>query len=307
MRRDDLSRRYIKEYAEHCRAARSAPILPSACSVGAAIPPETLWNIFRSVLPVSDTDKKGLAALSLTCRDWARVVRPILFHRLILCIPEDVDELLKSLASPLLLEPTRSTCIRSVRYSMKAEQVPPWIRLHKLSKIIPKARMELSVDSIPGESLLKVFPRTLPFSIFQFHSIYIGRIQFKRANEFVPLFNQKVDDCEFVDLNIQHAITRMPMPRPQPPLQQQQFWTLQKGYTDCQGPLFSDIVFGTDNVFAIHFNLVCALCRPADRLGLDRATWNSIADIVTALVPPDFGITNINVGGGKQSGDKRCA
>lgn len=133
-------------------------------------------------------------------------------------------------------------------------------------------------------------------------------MQFKRTNEFVPLFNQKVDECKFNEVNIQHAITQMPMPRPRPPLQQQQPpWAIRKGYTDCQGSFYYENVVGEENVFTTQFTLACALFRPADRLGLDRATWSSITDIVVALVPTDFSITYVGVGGGKQSEDESCA
>lgn len=312
------------EYQQYCQpeAATSAPFPPPASRLAALLPPEILRNIVNSQLSVqmsgrwpgrNDDGKKGVTKLSLVCRDWARVLRPMLFSDLELHIPQDVDELLNMLASPVQLAPALSACIRDVRYTIEKNQIPPWINLHKLSSIIPKASMRLCVgfSSIPGESLLKVFPRTLPSSIFPFHSIDIGHdIQFNRTNEFVSLYNQKVDDCQFSNLSIQHATTRMPMPRRRrrrPPLQQQDSWTLQKDYTGCSGSFGGQIVCGTDNVFTTHFNLVCALFRPADRLGLAGETWNSITDIVTTLVPPNFIIRYIYVGAGEQSGSESCA
>ena len=39
-------------------------------------------------------DKRGLAASSLTCRDWAKVIRPFIFRDLTLRSPEDINDLI---------------------------------------------------------------------------------------------------------------------------------------------------------------------------------------------------------------------
>lgn len=295
---DDL-RRYHYEYAEYCRVARWTPSPPSVLHLGAALPPEVLRNIINSVQSAeeilselgwrakdSDRPKKGFPALSLTCHDWARVIRPRLFHHLVLRIPEDVDRLLTFLESPASVGPELGTCIGQVQYKMKEDQLPPWIRLHKLSMIIPEARMHLEVTGIPEESLFKVFPRTLPPSIFPFHKIELCALHFKRANAFISLFNHNVEYSDLAYVTIEDEV-------PQIPLRRRQFQN-PKGSTTYKS---SDVKVGAD-CFSSRFRLACALgLNPADRLTLrlDQMGWSTAVDTVTAVLPSDSCVEHLSV------------
>lgn len=68
-------------------------------TTAANLPPELLRPIAASLGPASSTAsrvvvKKGLAACSLTCRDWAEVVRPFLFSDIELRSPEDIQDMI---------------------------------------------------------------------------------------------------------------------------------------------------------------------------------------------------------------------
>lgn len=157
-----------EDYKEYCLTARSAPFHPSALRLSTALPPEVLRDVVDSFRLAEDTsperenvegtgyksNKMYLTTLSLTCRDWASVVRPRLFHHLELKTSLDVAQLLEFLASPVSVGPPLSACIGSVEYKMNQDQIPPWIRLHDISTIIPKATMTLWVSEIPGQALL---------------------------------------------------------------------------------------------------------------------------------------------------------
>lgn len=287
----------------------SAPFLPSVLHLGAALPPEVLRNIVDSLRAAEVTyskgtfgtyPKKGLAVLGQVCHDWAKVVRPRLFYRLKLCNPQDVGELLHFLTLPVSVEPALSTCIREVKYDIQEDQVPAWIRFHKLSRFIPKARLYLHVNRIPGASLLKIFPRTLPPSIFPFHDISLRYLEFTGVNEFASIFNQNVDDGDLDNIGIQAEVVDMPMPRTA--LRRRQPWN-QKGGALCSFSYQGHI--GSDS-FSSRLKLVSALLRPADRLGLDHASWISAADALVTLVPPNFQVRQLRVAKSKRSPHTRA-
>lgn len=285
----------------------------SISSLGAQIPPEVVRNIVYSLcqppsyLKKSWTWKKGLAACSLTCRYWSRILRPVLFKCCTLYTPEDISLLLSFFESPVCVGPALTTCISLIEYKIRESQIPPWIRLHKLSRLIPNTTIILNVNGSPppstlafrGPSLLKDFPRTLPPSIFQFaNEVTIENIHFNRVTDFSPLFHNiaKVRDGQCTNLTVQHGIEQIPLPRPALSRRQR--------VEDC-------ILFGISaeigaNDFSTQFALACTLVRPADRLQLDHTTWSSAADIITSVVPPRFRISSLWVDGGGMWNQENC-
>lgn len=146
------------------------------------LPPELIRRIVDFVPSYRDSDrwnydledKRGLAACGQTCRYWASLIRPILFHRLHLRSTSDILQLLQFLeSSPAKSKPipTLRYCIYSIIVALTVEGacVAPWVPLHKLwrlplprspeLKLIIRASDQRTLFSGPG-------PRTLPLSLF---------------------------------------------------------------------------------------------------------------------------------------------
>lgn len=269
---------------------------PIILAPGTRIPPEVLRMIVNSLPPPDQTfsgsrDKKGLPALSLTCRDWAILIRPRLFLGLTLRTPDDLSQLLDFFDSPVSVGPALNMCINKILYQVRQDQVPPWIRLHKLLKKCSSALIDLDVKDVPGASLLKTFPRILPLSIFQFRQISLSDITFKNRTEFAPLFHNlaKMQLCNCTSLRVQHTVERTVPRSALGPSQSAQLW-------------FYDVEAGT-NDFSTEFNLACTLLFPARRLGLDNTSWNSAKGIILDLVPPHCRVRHLYVSMDRYNGD----
>lgn len=232
--------------------------------------------------------KQGLARCSLTCRHWAKTLRPKLFMELRLHTPQDVAELLDFMGSSVSLSPPIRMCIQRMTYEILEPQIPPWIRLYELSRNTPKARLSLRISGpqtsrksrIFGKSLLTNFPRTLPPSIFQFRHIHLSGVDFESSSDFVGLFHNsmKLDRCILQDLTIDGGQETLAIPRRvarQQPLKSKRI--------ELQ---FNDVavdVTGSRNQFA----LACAVILPRNCPWWRKMDWASTVEIMK-LVPSEY-------------------
>ncbi|GJE95623.1 hypothetical protein PsYK624_118090 [Phanerochaete sordida] len=142
------------------------------------------------VLRLSDRDaednrlKRGLAACSLICRHWARIIRPLLFLEIALRSAGDVEQLLAFLGHPDFLGRPLRDCIRMLSIVEHEDHTPkavPWLhhilRLHRHFRFInvsltmadtvtvdadqPEAQQ--TVSTLPFAWLPKILPASVGF------------------------------------------------------------------------------------------------------------------------------------------------
>lgn len=248
--------------------------------------------------------KNGLAACSLTCRCWAELIRPALFNRLTLRTPLEVSQLLEFLMSTLSLRPALNTCIAQVKYEILGEQIPPWVRLHRLSRHVPDVCMELTVGDtrayseslVRGGSLLKNFPRTLPPSIFPFHTVRLSNTDFNTPSEFTPIFQNM---SKLVEGRLQSSVIR------------KEATSLIKRTLRVAHPVqlrLYRVTVGSDT-FSSQFNLARAMLQLETRLNSDDISWASFVDIIQGLVPTQYRLGKIqldSVKRGSRSRETHC-
>ena len=133
-----------------------------------------MWDLGKD----HNLDKRGLASCSLTCRHWAKLIRPLLFERLTIRSAEDIAQLLVFLSSPNPLRSSLQDCIkRLVVIDDRTSSSIPWshqiFRLHRrithldlVSLTIEKSGAD---DELPAgrdsSQPLAIIPRALPGSI----------------------------------------------------------------------------------------------------------------------------------------------
>ena len=264
-----------------------------AATLGGALPLEIVRMIVVSLTAHTQHDqeyKRGLAACSLTCHYWARILRPALFNRLTLRTSQEVSDLLSFLTLSNNLSPALHDCIERIEYWITDNQLPPWLRLYRLSKVIPHVYMELVIGDIlaprnsviPGASLLKNFPRTLPPSLFPFGAVYVCCIDFSNASEFTSLFHNtaKLGYGALYDVFIMQK----------PPLRAKRAlrW---KRRVELD---VSAVELGSDTLSS-QFRLASAILLLDSRLCLDAVTWATAVNIIERLIPARYRLGQIEV------------
>lgn len=281
-------------------ATQTAPV---ALAPGGALPPEVIRMIvgYLATSELYAEPKKGLARCSLTCRYWAGTLRPALFAKLTLCTPRDVSQLLDLLDAPSVLEPTLQRCLREVTYEiLETQMVPPWLRLHTLSRSIPNVVMILTIgdaftshDDIDGASLLANFPRTLPPSIFPFNAVYLTDVNFKSAAEFSGLFHNMLKLSSGVVHNL--TIRKRAVPVPRRALRQLRAVELE----------VRSLNVGS-NSFSSQYTLARTILLPDARIKLSSTGWASAASIIDKLVPSEYDLSLVEVDEGNRGSNIQC-
>lgn len=201
-----------------------------------------------------------------------------------------------------MLEPTLQRCLREVTYEiLKTQIVPPWLRLHTLSRSIPKVVMILTIGDaltwrydIDGASLLANFPRTLPPSIFPFNAVYLTDVNFKSAVEFAGLFHHTLKLSSGFVHNL--IIRKGAVPVPRRALRQRRAVELE----------VRSLNVGS-NSFSSQFTLASTILLPDARLKLSRTGWASAASIIDRLVPSEYDLSLVEVDGGNRGSNIQCA
>lgn len=145
--------------------------------------------------------KGGLTACSLTCRFWARVVRPMLFERLTIRSPDDIVQLLAFLNALDPLHLPLGSCIE-VLYAIEDLQSPriPWChQIFSLRQVLPEVVFhDVAFLTIEGSTVADqfdpkprpllpcaMFPRTLPGSTTPLGLLRLRRLQLPSIRELV--------------------------------------------------------------------------------------------------------------------------
>ncbi|KIP05698.1 hypothetical protein PHLGIDRAFT_487886 [Phlebiopsis gigantea 11061_1 CR5-6] len=169
------------------------------------LPPEIIYLVLQALREDESTEpKRGLAACSLTCRYWAKVLQPLLFYSLVLRGPNDVARLLEICrGSPHLAEFIQ--VIHIAQYSLS------YTWFHHISKVLSFLSRDVHTtltiqgpQSIPTESAqhqdrsvtslsLYGLPRQLPLSHLQFSRLVISGVQLRRR-EYLARFVRSLPD-----------------------------------------------------------------------------------------------------------------
>ena len=243
--------------------------------------------------------KIGLAACGLTCRHWARMIRPILFRELTLRNPNDVLSLLEFL-NPLSVSYGRwhmREHVRTITYVVSHDHLPPWTRLHMLSRNLSRAKITLAVQGsygVNGTSLLKSYPRTLPPSVFPFHNVHIQDVEFYDLSEFAPLFQNKLKllrgSCSGLTISNFAGPGPTQISRYSPRFPRQ---TRTECLIDFIHVNAKDATRRPDILDQLR--LMSRLFLPAQRLELDRNSWDAILELLGVLIPHRFLLLSLGV------------
>ncbi|EKM52859.1 uncharacterized protein PHACADRAFT_261515 [Phanerochaete carnosa HHB-10118-sp] len=128
--------------------------------------------------------KRGLALCSLTCRHWAKLIKPMLFGYLTLMCTEDVSQLLAFLCTPDFLHCALRDCAHNLDLvEDRASSSIPWghhvlLRLHQH---LPHVFVNWAVKGASADGRSKLsslpsgqLPRTLPSSSVTLHHVTLS-------------------------------------------------------------------------------------------------------------------------------------
>ena len=257
--------------------------------------PLILSHARSSVWPTSyqhngfDTlNKRGLAAISLTCRYWQLIIRPLLFEQLILRSPDDVAQLILILRSPHIIRQELSKLIRRIIYQKDDDRVPPWTRLAMLAKQIQGLQIYMNTleardrQLIDGNSYTHCLPRILPPSAFPpLEGLHISDAIFLHTKRVVKLINSfsRLKRCECVSI-----VLRSPPTTDSMPIQRMKPDVFTFGIADTH---WSGVEFKT------RFNAMSAVLSSQRTLGIELSVWEKCVRALTAIIPPTFDLKEI--------------
>ena len=183
-------------YRKHQRLGRCAPLsmsLPMSDMPQIYLPDEVVHAI---LIRMEDSDKddepikRGLASCSLTCRHWAKLIRPLLFNELTIRSAGDVAQLLVFLDGPDTLHPYLRDCIKLLRViDDRTSSSIPWShqisRLHRRMSQIQTIYLTIENSGAddklhPGRESMRPFaiiPKTLPGSIMPIWHLTLSNLR----------------------------------------------------------------------------------------------------------------------------------
>lgn len=179
----------------------------SSCH-GERIPQELFAPIIDALLypvrsPSRHNHKRGLALCSLTCRYWAKRIRPALFRRLTIRTLQDISDLLYILDSRSAVEPNFADCIRELVVEHCPVDGIPWIHhVHSILRRLRDATVSLRIinqadnsqdssttshTSIAMTEIPLAYPRTLPSSILPISQLLLDGLRIRHISDLVRL------------------------------------------------------------------------------------------------------------------------
>ena len=173
--------------------------------------------------------KCGLASCSLTCRHWAKLIRPLLFCELTIRSAEDIAQLLAFLNDPDILDHSLRDCIRFL-HVINDQTSSSILWSHQISRLhrrIPHLDyMNLTIeksgadDELPAgrdsSQPLAIIPRTLPGSIMPLSWLRLSHLQLpsvKALANYVEHLHTKaiaLDTVRFVKEDVPNIRRRRP-------------------------------------------------------------------------------------------------
>lgn len=251
--------------------------------------------------PKADERRKLLSRLSLSCRYWARICRPLVFQCLTLHTREHLNKLIALIASdPQLVPPTLQQCL-AASYVDTAEFTGPWsgfwVRLMskklpyhsgrrdlrytlRQTYVPPTATNERSAELFAPRSWSASLPRTLPPSLFRAREVYLFHLRFRCIENLISL----IGDVQGLQRVSCRDITFAEPFVPQYPSGTE------------RGKDAAPIVVQVSNCESAEMDLDVALMilwrstlRSAPNHHLDTSSWVHIRETIRSLLPSTWG------------------
>lgn len=178
--------------------------------------PQT-WDRDRHACPPLKLSKRQLGSCALTCRFWAKILRPEIFRRLVLRTAEDgrlFREFIESPASPDL---DIAQLVGYIRIECDLSQ-QPWVHMVFMSgsKLVSIDEIHLSVSYPSGaspppiRSIHHALPRTLPLwppHVQTLHLHGLSFADFSSINRFIRSIDRHRADITLEDIHIDDVET----------------------------------------------------------------------------------------------------
>ena len=174
--------------------------------------------------------KRGLASCSLTCRRWAAIIRPALFHQLTLRSAEDVSQLIALLRVPDFMGCALGDCIRWLEVVDDSASAPgtiPWShQILRLDRQLPSVSIALTIEGAPADGLkcsssllFSLLPRSLPVSAMALSQLTLSDLRLQSVQtlldmvEYLRVTDIRLYAITFVEGNLGHVRHRRSPPR----------------------------------------------------------------------------------------------
>ena len=180
---------------------------------------EGFWSILEK------PSKKGLVALSLTCRYWADMIRRSLFASLTLYSGEDVAQLIEFLKGPDILPTPLNKCILQLYIIQNETRCAPCLHLMAGLPYMPKgfgnafvmsgsgrppaepdsdSKSSKAAPAIPKFDYLPfaLLPRSIPGIVFQIHGLVLAKLHLRRRMDLARFIDNlpRLKSCELFKL-----------------------------------------------------------------------------------------------------------
>ncbi|EKM52653.1 uncharacterized protein PHACADRAFT_211877 [Phanerochaete carnosa HHB-10118-sp] len=263
---------------------------------GAALPPEVVHMIVtwasRIYNPAKKFDRRGLAACSALCRHWAKIIRPTLFHTIIIRSHLDLVELLALMDATAIVRPPITDCIQDVIVEHRGAQCCPWLhRIYQVWKRLVRPTVEIILEKswitapspeympsrelkpsaglglLPGQAL----PITLPGSLYPFFRVALHSLKLRRVADLVRFVHRlpMVLECDLRNVTFVEDLTLSPLR------------TLR-----IRGPLRAVTASDCgDGTLEAQIFLASTVLAARERLHMDDPTWSSLLQTVRYSVP----------------------
>ena len=156
--------------------------------------------------------KRGLTSCSLTCRHWAKLIRPMLFYSLVLRSTDDIEQLLAFLSTPDSLGNPLRSCLGSVEaVEEQTASAAPWS--HHVFRLYGAVGAHMtwtircrSADQQPDQTqsaLLpsSILPRTFPISTTYPSRLVLSGLRLPSVQHLVNFVQHvRVREIEIVDI-----------------------------------------------------------------------------------------------------------
>ena len=274
-------------------------------ATGADLPSELLSRVVDHLRPMLANDtsfdevhraRQGLAACSLVCRHWSKVVSPMLFEFITLRCLEDVRFLLdvidKATASrsSLLLSSIQTIWLYEDTQDVSGSR--PWLHhAHSLFAQLPRASFNCTIYREPDDdgatasvsavqaciySPFRSLPRILPLSILRLTYLSLQRLRFPSKTQLARFIHSfpTLKDCWCGQLTFADPSpiveSRRRQRHPSPSIESDTAWSCDGTALAAQAALASDIIMA-----------------PA-HLALDGDEWSTVLQALVALAPESF-------------------
>lgn len=262
---------------------RQTRLLVMERATAAHLPPELVYWVVQRLMwrrkKDSSVDKLGLAACSLTCRFWAKVLRIALFGKLTLRSRLDMAQLEEFMNVSITSGPCIIDCLRDLTIEQDGPQTTPWLHhIHALYKRLANVRVEVFLRSslYPGaptthrDFIGSALPRTLPGSVFPIQCIAFHNLHLRRTTDLLRFVDYlpMLQECICCAITFEDT-TMASRPYPRRP------WKLHRAQVSGCG----------DGTLQAQLTLASTIIAAGERLEVHREAWDTGLVAMLSFLP----------------------